>query len=92
MATVDFNDFLQRHLKDPEFKAEFDKLTPIYQLKSKLIAQRLAKKMTQSEVAKISGLKQSNIARLENSNGNFSLDFAIRYARAVGLKKLEIKL
>lgn len=92
MASVDFKDTLKECLKDPEFKEEFDRLTPLYQIKSALIAQRNAKKLTQAQVAEISGLKQSNIARLESGSGSFSIETAVRYARAIGLKKLEIRL
>ena len=88
---IDFQDVLNSQMSNPEFKAEFDKLTPIYQIKSALIAKRNAKKMTQAQVAKLSGLRQSNVARLENSD-KFSLETAIKYARVVGLKKLTIKL
>ena len=88
MPTIDFNKTLKECLKDSNFKAEFERLKPEFQVKSAL----LAKKLTQSQVAALSGLKQSNIARLESPSGGFSLDTAVRYARAVGLKKLVISL
>ena len=88
MPTIDFNKTLKECLKDSDFKAEFERLKPEFQVKSALIA----KKLTQSQVAALSGLKQSNIARLESPSGGFSLDTAVRYARAVGLKKLVISL
>ena len=92
MPTIDFNKTLKECLKDGDFKAEFERLKPEFQVKSALIAKRLAKKLTQSQVATLSGLKQSNIARLESPSGGFSLDTAVRYTRAVGLKKLVINL
>lgn len=93
MAMIEFKTTLEKGLKnDKEFKAEFERLKPEFQIKSALIAKRIAKKLTQAQVANLSGLKQSNIARLESSNGGFSLETAVRYARAVGLKKLVISL
>ena len=92
MPTIDFDKTLKECLKDSDFKAEFERLKPEFQIKSALIAKRLAKKLTQSQVASLSGLKQSNIARLESPSGGFSLDTAVRYARAVGLKRLVINL
>ena len=92
MATIDFRKTLDKCMKDKEFKAEFERLTPEFQIKSALIAKRIAKKLTQAQVANLSGLKQSNVARLESANGSFSLDTAVKYARAVGLKKLTISL
>lgn len=92
MATIDFRKTLDKCMKDDEFKVEFERLTPEFQIKSALIAKRIAKKLTQAQVANLSGLKQSNVARLESANGSFSLDTAVKYARAVGLKKLTISL
>lgn len=92
MATIDFRKTLNECMKNDEFKAEFERLTPEFQIKSALIAKRIAKKLTQAQVANLSGLKQSNVARLESANGSFSLDTAVKYARAVGLKKLTISL
>lgn len=92
MATIDFRKTLNECMKDKEFKAEFERLTPEFQIKSALIAKRIAKRLTQAQVANLSGLKQSNVARLESANGSFSLDTAVKYARAVGLKKLTISL
>lgn len=92
MATIDFRKTLDKCMKDKEFRAEFERLTPEFQIKSALIAKRIAKKLTQAQVANLSGLKQSNVARLESANGSFSLDTAVKYARAVGLKKLTISL
>lgn len=92
MATIDFKKTLNECMKNDEFKAEFERLTPEFQIKSALIAKRIAKRLTQAQVANLSGLKQSNVARLESANGSFSLDTAVKYARAVGLKKLTISL
>lgn len=92
MATIDFRKTLNECMKNDEFKAEFERLTPEFQIKSALIAKRIAKRLTQAQVANLSGLKQSNVARLESANGSFSLDTAVKYARAVGLKKLTISL
>lgn len=92
MATIDFRKTLNECMKNDEFKAEFERLAPEFQIKSALIAKRIAKRLTQAQVANLSGLKQSNVARLESANGSFSLDTAVKYARAVGLKKLTISL
>lgn len=92
MARIDFKKTLNECLKDDEFKAEFERLKPEFQIKSALITKRMAKKLTQSQVASLSGLKQSNIARLESASGGFSLETAVKYAKAVGLKRLVINL
>ncbi len=73
-------------LSDPETKREYDKLAPRYAIISELIAARIKYKMTQADVAKKVGTKQSAIARLEGGNVNPSLDFLERIAEVLGCK------
>lgn len=72
-------------LADPATKREFDKLTPRYAVISELIKARVHYKLTQADVAKKVGTKQSAIARLESGNINPSLEFLQRVARVMGL-------
>ncbi len=72
-------------LSDPETKREYDKLAPRYAVISELIAARIKYKMTQADVAKKVGTKQSAIARLESGNVNPSLGFLQRVASVMGL-------
>jgi len=73
-------------LSDPATKREFDKLTPRYAIISQLIKARIKNKMTQLDVAKKVGTKQSAIARLESGNVNPSLEFLQRIAQVLGYK------
>ncbi|MEJ0073768.1 MAG: helix-turn-helix transcriptional regulator [Candidatus Saccharibacteria bacterium] len=57
-------------LKDPAVKAEVDRLDAEYQLARQLIKARLAKKLTQTELAERAGVKQEYIARLESGTAN----------------------
>ncbi len=52
-------------LKDKAVKREHDRLLPEYELAKSIIQQRIKKKMTQTDVAKITGMPQSSIARIE---------------------------
>jgi DNA-binding XRE family transcriptional regulator len=72
-------------LSDPATKKEFDRLTPRYSVISELIAARIKHKMTQADVAKMVGTKQSSIARLESGSINPSLEFLQKVAQAMGL-------
>ena len=87
-SQLDFKETLKECLKDPEFAAEYARLKPEFQIKAALIKKRLSKKLTQAEVAKLSGLKQSNVARLESPSGGFTLETVAKYAKAVGLEKM----
>lgn len=80
-----WDDLEKELLSDPATKKEFDKLAPRYAVISELIAARIKHKMTQADVAKKAGTKQSSIARLESGNINPSLEFLQKIAQAMGL-------
>ena len=78
-------------LQDKKVVEEYKKLTPRYQLVSELIKARLEKGLTQEELARKIGTKQSAIARVESGNANPSLDFLEKMTEAMG-SKLEIQV
>jgi len=78
-------------LKNPELVEELKKNELEYQLIADFIQARLDLKMTQTDLAKITGTKQSNISRFESGNYNPSLEFLEKVAIALG-KKLKIDL
>ncbi len=80
-----WEDLEKELLADPATKREFDKLTPRYAVISELIKARIKYKMTQAQLAKKAGTKQSAIARLESGNINPSLEFLQRVAQVMGL-------
>lgn len=51
-----------------------------------LVAKRKAKKMTQSDIALITGIQRPNISRLESGNYNPTVDMLVRIADSMGLK------
>ena len=71
-------------LQDEQFKEEYERLRPRYELISLIIKTRLEQNLTQEELAKRIGTKKSNISRLESGNYNPSLDFIIKVAEAFG--------
>lgn len=73
-------------LSDPEVKKEYDRLEPEFAVISQLIELRAKKKLTQKELAKKLGTKQSAIARLESGRGNPTLEFLQKTARALDKK------
>lgn len=88
--TIDVETWLKKKLKDPKFKAEYDRLEPEFALARELIAARAKAKLTQAQVARRMGTSQSAVARLE-SGRTPSLASLRKYASAVG-RKVEIKL
>ena len=87
----DFERFLKKQLKrDPEFKAEYKRLEPVYSLIENEIRLRLSKKMTQKELAKEMNTSQSAISRFEAGNIMPSMRFINKLARALDAE-IEIK-
>lgn len=93
---ISFKQTKDKLLKDPAFKAEYEKakveLETEFALLDSLKQARNESKLTQAEIAQRMGTKQSAVARLEAGVFNAKLDTIIRYARAIGLKELKIAL
>jgi predicted transcriptional regulator len=86
-----FEKYLNEQLRDPEFKEEYEKLEPRYQIIRQLIIERNNQNLTQKELAEKIGIKQSHISRLENGNYNPSVEFLQKIASGLG-KKLFIEI
>jgi len=73
-------------LKDPEIRAEYDRLKPEFDLLETLIQARNNAGMTQREVAAAMGVKHPSVARLESTNTIHSPSVRTlqNYAQAVG--------
>ncbi len=80
-----WEDLEKELLADSATKRDFDKLTPRYAVISEFIRARIKHKMTQADVARKAGTKQSAIARLESGNINPSLEFLQKVASVMGL-------
>lgn len=78
-------------MKDPAFKAEYDKLEPEFALARELIGARAKAKLSQAQVAHRMGTSQSAVARMESGRKMPSTSSLQKYARAVG-RELRIAL
>lgn len=90
-AGVPFDSIKSELMLDNEFKEEYDRLKPRYDVISQIIEARKENNMTQSDLAKMVGTQKSNISRLESGNYNPSLDMLIKVAKCLG-KELSIQL
>jgi predicted transcriptional regulator len=86
-----FRDFLNEELSNDEFRKEYDALAPKYAIIEQIIKERSLQSITQKELAKRTGIRQSNISRLENGNYNPSIEFLQKVAAGLG-KKIYIEL
>ncbi|MFA5754042.1 MAG: helix-turn-helix transcriptional regulator [Patescibacteria group bacterium] len=88
---TDFDEVLAEELKDPKAKKLFDEYGRQLELAYRILQIRKAKKMSQLLLAKKIGTTQSNIARVESGQQNFTLSFLGKVAVALDAK-LEINL
>lgn len=86
----DFRNYLDQQLKGPEFAAEYEVQRPEYEAIRALIAARLESNMTQKELAEKTGIRQSNISRIENGSASPTVDTLARIAAGMG-KQLRIE-
>ena len=78
-------------LTDPEIKAEYDRLGPIFAVVGEMIEARRAVGLTQTDIATRMGTSQSVVARLENARHMPTFAMIARYAAAIG-RRLDIRL
>lgn len=81
-----FQDFKKEALKDPEVKKAYDDLRLEFEIAAAVIEKRLKKGLTQSQLAKKIGTKQSAISRLEGGDSNPSVGFLEKVAKALDVK------
>lgn len=87
----DIDELLQEELKDEEFAQIWEETELEYQIKRMLVAARIEKKMTQKDLAEKSGVRQSNISRIESGACVPTLTTLKELAKGLG-KTLKIEL
>ncbi|MCL4322641.1 MAG: helix-turn-helix domain-containing protein [Deltaproteobacteria bacterium] len=80
----DFTKYLNKQLKNKEFKKEWDGLELRYQFIQKIIELREENKISQSQLAKKIGTTQAVISRIESGSVNVGIDMIQRIAAAFG--------
>jgi len=79
-ANIRFEDWLEKRMTDPEFRAAWEESGPGYQV----ALLRLRRGLTQKALADLVGTKQSSIARLESGKTEPRLSFLRRVVVALG--------
>lgn len=86
----DFDKYLDEQLQNTEFKKEWDENELEYQLMMMILKARNEQNLTQSELAERTGIRQSNISRIEKGQALPSISTLCKIARGLG-KRLQIK-
>ncbi|MGQ0505989.1 MAG: helix-turn-helix transcriptional regulator [Myxococcaceae bacterium] len=82
----DVMESIKRWKAEPEFARRFDAEFDRLQLARQLRELREARKLTQEDLAKLTGIKQSGIARIESGRFLPRLDLLQKIAAAVGMR------
>lgn len=81
----DFRKYVDKQMQDPAFRAEYERTRAEFEITRALIAARISQNLTQKELAERTGIRQSNISRIEN--GTCSPTIATLQALADGMGK-----
>jgi len=91
MRKKTYRQLKRKLLKNKKIKRAYEKLGPEFALIELIIKKRIEKGLTQKELARRIGTKQSAISRLESGKYNPSLAFLKKVAKALGAE-LKISL
>jgi len=69
---TDFQEYLSKQLKDKDFKRYYDEYGKQLEIAYQILQLRKKQKMSQITLAKKLGTNQSNIARMESGQQNFT--------------------
>lgn len=86
-----FSDLHEKWMKDPKYRKAYQDWEPEFAIIQAIIRKRIASKMSQKDLARKLGTKQSAISRLESGNYNPTLSFLKKLSNTLG-GKLEIKI
>jgi DNA-binding XRE family transcriptional regulator len=77
---------IEEHRQDPVFREEWDRLAYARAVAVRVIAYRVGHHLSQTALARVVGITQPQIARLESGEHEPTLTSLIRLTRATGLR------
>lgn len=79
------NDLKKELMKDKDFKAEYEAIQPEMDVIRALIDARIARNLTQKQLAELSGVNQSDISKIENGTRNPSIRLLQKLAAGMNM-------
>ena len=80
-----YRESLNEKLKKEEFRKEYENIQPEMEIIRALAEARKEQHLTQAELAKLTGINQADISKLENGNRNPSLNMLKKLAAGLGM-------
>ena len=87
----DIDELLLEELKNPEFQKAWEETELEDQIRRMIISARIENKLTQKELSAQTGIRQSNISRIENGSCIPTLTTLDAIAKGIG-KRLKIEI
>lgn len=84
MSKTNFDELLERELRDPEFARRYESAGRKFNLAQQLYDRRIALGLSQTELARRVGTTQQQISRLEQASYRGSVTTLERVAEALG--------
>lgn len=88
---IDVSKEIKKQMQKPEFKKAWDENHAEYELIGEMISLRKQKKISQSELAMLTGNKQQVISRIERKENNPSLKIFTRILDVLGYELQIVK-
>ena len=85
MRMTSHEEFKAELMKDPEFRREYEALEPKYAMIRALISRRNELRLSQTQLAKMIGMQQPAISRLEGGGNNTTVGTLFKVADALDL-------
>lgn len=89
--SIDVTQYIKRRLKNKEFKRHYDDYGKQLEISYQIAQLRKKEKLSQLVFAQRIGTTQSNVARMEQGQQNFTIGLLTKVARALH-KELEVTL
>jgi len=86
MDGTNFKEFKDELLKKPNIRREYEALNPKYEIIQAIIARRNEMSLSQRKLARLVGMKQPAICRLERGDKNITIETLLRVASVLNLE------
>lgn len=87
---ANFKDLKAKYMQDPEFRKEYESLQPEMDVIRAIIDARTKQNLTQAQLAERTGIRQSNISRIENGNCSPTVETLQQLAK--GMEKTSYRI
>ena len=85
MDGTNFKDFKDELLRRPSIRREYDALKPKYEVIQAFIARRNELSLSQRQLARLAGMQQPAICRLERGDNNITVGTLLKVSDALKL-------